>query len=97
MSMLRGPQALAKFVASSLPSSTTQADVSHVNPLRASGGPNSGRAARHARRALPAAGPSPDAAREIAAVLHGIVERVLGSAVAADQPLMEVKYNSQDP
>jgi len=23
-------------------------------------------------------------------VLHGIVERVLGSAVAADQPLMEV-------
>jgi len=24
-------------------------------------------------------------------VLHGVVERVLGSAVAADQPLMEVK------
>ena len=89
------PQALAKFTASSLPSGPTPAGASLQHPQRSPSGPGSGRASRHARKASPAAAPSTDAAGEIVAVLHNIVERVLGSAVAADQPLMEVMQGFQ--
>ena len=83
-------QALATFVMSSLPSNSAQAATPQEPLQRPSGRPGSSRASRHARRALPATRPAQTDASEVAAVLHGIVAGVLGSTVAANQPLMEV-------